>query len=158
MYVLVSGQEVVQYPLVLQLWRIQNPSISLPVDPTDEQLAEQGIYTVTLTPKPNVDYTEDVTEKDPVYVDDCWTQVWEVAPATPEEIAIREEKIKENNKNKAMSLLTETDWTQLNDVSLINKDEFASYRQDLRTIVFNPQVDSIFPVKPQEQWPNTATI
>lgn len=158
MYVLIKEQQVVRYPLSLDQWRDANPTVSLPVNPTIEQLEEQGIFLVELTPQPSVDYKEDVIEKNPALIEGKWTQVWEIVPATPEEITQRENELIAKNVNQAMGLLTETDWTQLNDVALINKDEFATYRQDLRTIVFNPQVDSIFPVKPQEQWPNTANI
>lgn len=59
----------------------------------------------------------------------------------------------EQNKLKAQGLLTETDWTQLPDVALTNKADFATYRQALRDIVFNPQPGDInFPTRPQEVW------
>jgi hypothetical protein len=51
-------------------------------------------------------------------------------------------------------LLQETDWTQLLDVNLSNKDEFATYRQALRDIDKQqgyPQ-NVVYPTKPQEIW------
>lgn len=59
----------------------------------------------------------------------------------------------EENKYKAEGLLISTDWTQLPDVNLQNKEEFATYRTLLRNIVLNP-VDGFidWPVKPEEVW------
>lgn len=59
----------------------------------------------------------------------------------------------DDNKNKAMKLLSDTDWTQLPDVNLLNKDDFAVYREALRQIAINPPSGFIdFPVKPNEVW------
>jgi len=152
MYVLVFDNKVVKYPLSLPVWRIENPNVSLPVQPTGEQLAEQGIFLVSPVPEPTVDYKKNVIEKNPTLINGAWLQTWEVVPATPEEITIREEEIKMDNKNKAALLLSETDWTQIGDVDLLNKAEFATYRSALRQIVFTPSIDPVFPVKPDEDW------
>lgn len=152
MYVLVSDNKVLKYPFSLPIWRIENPRISLPALPTDEQLAEQGIFPVSPVLKPNVNYKKDVIEKNPTLVSGAWLQTWEVIDATSEEIQLREEQIIKDNQEKAMSLLFETDWTQISDVNLLNKAEFAAYRSALRQIVFTPSIDSVFPVKPDEDW------
>ena len=57
-----------------------------------------------------------------------------------------------NDKTKAMKLLSETDWSQLPDVNLQNKQEFVEYRAILRDIVLNPQREVVFPTKPIEVW------
>lgn len=67
---------------------------------------------------------------------------------------------KEINKQKAMSLLSETDWTENASVRntaktphLVNGDEFDDYRVALRAIAVNPPITvDIWPVKPDEQW------
>lgn len=54
-------------------------------------------------------------------------------------------------KNERNALLLESDWTQLPDVSLPNKEEWKIYRQKLRditTVFSNPQ-EVVFPEKPQ---------
>lgn len=62
------------------------------------------------------------------------------------------DQIKADVKSNAERLLQESDWTMLPDVNLANKTEWAQYRSALRAIVFDPQVDSVFPDKPQEVW------
>ena len=66
----------------------------------------------------------------------------------------------EDNKNTAINLLQQTDWTTIADVSdparsnpyLVNAADFVTYRNALRAIVFNPTYDAVFPTKPTEQW------
>lgn len=69
--------------------------------------------------------------------------------------------IKTANKQKAESLLQQTDWTEgksVRDVTratyLVNGDEFDDYRVSLRVIAVNPPDTEItnWPVKPDEQW------
>jgi hypothetical protein len=70
----------------------------------------------------------------------------------------------EDNKLTAISLLSETDWTALPDVSnplksnpyLGNANEFNVYRNELRKIAINPMAGVlIWPVLPQEEWLNS---
>lgn len=67
----------------------------------------------------------------------------------------------EQNKNKAIRLLEETDWAATDDVGnpqvanpyLVNQAEFLSYRSALREIAVNPVAGDIqWPTKPTEQW------
>lgn len=66
----------------------------------------------------------------------------------------------EQNKAKAVQLLTETDWVNQPDVidpnvnpHLLNQSAFISYRAALRSIAINPQSGNLdWPTKPQEQW------
>lgn len=57
----------------------------------------------------------------------------------------------EQIKKERNSLLLDSDWTQLSDVNLSNKEEWKIYRQKLRDIskdFLNPE-EVIFPEKPQ---------
>lgn len=65
------------------------------------------------------------------------------------------------NKNKAIQLLNESDWTATSTIAdpavsnpyLTNQAEFLFYRSALREIAVNPQEGFItFPTKPNEQW------
>lgn len=67
----------------------------------------------------------------------------------------------EQNKNKAIRLLSETDWTASEDVGnpqvanpyLVNQAEFLAYRSQIREIAINPVEGFInWPTKPTEQW------
>jgi hypothetical protein len=67
----------------------------------------------------------------------------------------------EENKQRAVILLQETDWTSVPDVGnsamsnpyLINQAEFIAWRSGVRTIAVKPVAGrGIFTAKPQEQW------
>lgn len=90
-----------------------------------------------------------------------WTQnalaAWEVAntPKPPEPPTA------EQNKATASSLLYQTDWTTIPDVSdparsnpyLTNADEFIAYRNQVRAIAINPVAGEIaWPSVPQAKW------
>jgi hypothetical protein len=53
----------------------------------------------------------------------------------------------------AKQLLSETDYTQLPDVNISNKQQFAAYRQYLRNYYDNP-----FPILPFTEPPKTQWI
>jgi len=79
---------------------------------------------------------------------------------TPEEISTYQAQEAQVNKQKAKDLLAQTDWTTIADVSdparsnpyLANAADFVIYRNALRTIVFNPTYDAVFPTIPVEDW------
>lgn len=67
----------------------------------------------------------------------------------------------EQNKQKAVLLLQETDWTSVADVAdsalsnpyLMNQAEFIAWRSNVRAIAVNPTEGNLnWPTKPQEQW------
>lgn len=62
-------------------------------------------------------------------------------------------QIAEKNKETASKLLVATDWTQISDVPLLNKQEFTDYRAVVRAIAVNPPTAlAVFPEKPQAVW------
>jgi hypothetical protein len=86
------------------------------------------------------------------YMNAGWKYAQGSAPAypSPEQIA---EQNKANNKLQAEKLLQETDWSQMPDVALLNKQEFTDYRAAVRVIAVNPPTTPVeFPNKPQELW------
>ena len=98
---------------------------------------------------------EDITSL-PSWVD-CCLGVWTVAntpiPPTPPTAS--------DNKDTAISLLQQTDWTQIPSVSdpalsnpyLANKNEFDIYRNSVRQYALNPVAGDItWPTMPQEVW------
>jgi hypothetical protein len=48
--------------------------------------------------------------------------------------------------------LSNTDYAVLEDVKLINKDEFISYRARLRSLYLNPILTASIPEEPQAKW------
>ena len=97
---------------------------------------------------------QDITEL-PSWVNCCLTK-WDEANKPPPYIPTAE-----YNKQIAISLLQETDWTQIPSVSdpalsnpyLANKNEFDVYRNAVRQYALNPVSGNIYwPTLPQEVW------
>ena len=70
----------------------------------------------------------------------------------------------EQNKQQAVALLQETDWTCTVDINnpqysnpyLMNQDAFLAYRSTVRAIAVNPPTTpAVFPPMPDEVWSNT---
>lgn len=80
----------------------------------------------------------------PEYVLDQQTNTWTIHPA----VLIMRAKTKKDR------LLIESDWTQLADVSLTNKNEWITYRQQLRDISKQSGYPSeiLWPTRPREVW------
>lgn len=90
LYVLAPNGSVERYPYNAVDLRIANPGTSFPQNPTDELLAEWGVFPVAPTPQPAFDpATEELTEGQPAMVQGVWTQTWLVRSLTPEEIEER---------------------------------------------------------------------
>lgn len=119
--------------------------------PDAEFLAENNCMTVTVF-KPYDANTQKLEPADP-YIEGDTVYTVQVAELTPEEIAAQEDSKKAKVKAQAMDLLSATDWTQMPDVALVNKDAFTAYRGELRAIALNPPVEvAEWPTKPEEQW------
>lgn len=98
---------------------------------------------------------EDITEL-PSWVNCCltkWTEANTPVPPSP--------PTAEENKQTAISLLQQTDWTTIPDVSdptksnpyLSNVNDFVTYRNAVRQYAINPVAGNItWPTLPQEVW------
>ena len=77
----------------------------------------------------------------------------------PPPVPTPEEKTQQN-KQRAVILLQQTDWTTIPDVAnpsvsspyLNNASEFASFRSSIRAIAVNPTPDAVFPETPKAKW------
>lgn len=153
MFAFVKDGAITKWPVDIGDLQTAYPSTSFPTSWEDFDYADYGVVQVEeLLPPPYDPYTQQLTQQTPKFVDGKWEQNWVVEELSPEEKKKIEDERKLLVKNQAKSLLSNTDWTQIQDVDLLNKADFVQYRSELRDIVFNPQVDSVFPVKPEEQW------
>jgi hypothetical protein len=66
--------------------------------------------------------------------------------------AVTAQAQKDACKEKAKSLLAQTDWAVLPDVGLKNSADFVTYRGILRNLVIQPQETPDFPVEPKAVW------
>ena len=161
-YALIQDGAVAAYPYTIAQFQAANPNVSLPATPTEEQLNEQGIYTVYPSPKPEYNpITQNCTEGTPEEKWAQWYQNWVVTSATPQEIHDRQNAAMETNKQQASQLLTATDWTTIPDVGnpavsnpyLVNVQDFVNYRNQVRAIAVNPPITvDVWPTLPQEVW------
>lgn len=148
LYALINNKVIIEYPYDLQKLR---KSVSLPQNPSVELLKEHNVVIVQETQKPDVDYTENITEGFPKYVKGKWHQTWNVSPATEEEILERTEFQSSVIKIRRNNLLAQSDWTQLPDVPNELSVGWAEYRTQLRKITEQPG----FPWK--IDWPTSPT-
>lgn len=160
MYVKTSNGQVETYPYSIGQLRKDNPHTSFPKNPSDQTLAEWGVYPVTDIPMPSVDHTKNVTEGTPVQVNGAWLRNWVVTDASAEEIAQREADAWANLREKRNQRLTETDYVVLQELEKAIKDNLGvqvpvvwlDYRQALRDLPANtpdPRTP-VWPSKPSE--------
>lgn len=146
---IVNGQTVEQVGDYRDLF----PNTSFPISGiSDEFLAENNAKKVNVFKSYDAD-TQKLVSAAP-YVEGEWVYTVNVAPLSPEDIAARQASQAAKNKSKAEAILSSTDWTQVADVPLLNKQTFTDYRSVVRAIALNPTYDAVFPTAPVEQWTN----
>ena len=132
MHALIRNGSVEQYPYTIGNLRRDNPGVSFPKHPSEEMLAEWGMYPVAKVDRPNADHTKNFSEGTPVFNGGSWTQVWETTDATAEQVAQRVEQLSASARNQRNDLLRETDHFALSDVTM--SAEMTTYRQALRDV------------------------
>lgn len=152
LYVKTDNNTVVTYPYTVAMLRDENPETSFPTDVPPELLAEYGVYAVRPEPEPVVDYTQDVNEGLPELINDIWTQVWVVTPASQDEVDTRIAAQWVVVRSQRNAMLAETDWTQLPNAPFTPEEQqaWADYRQELRDITTQPDpFNIVWPVAPK---------
>lgn len=101
MHALIFDGAVQKYPYSIGNLRKDNPQTSFPRRPSDAALEEWGVYVVARVDRPEIDeLTQDAKEMTPVFVNGTWTQVWEVVPASPEDVVQRKAEKNEQVKQQ----------------------------------------------------------
>ena len=95
MYALVRDGVVVSYPYTIARFRKDNPDTSFSRNPPLSLLAEFNVYPVAAVTKPVPALTENVIEGSPVPFNGEWTQSWATVPASPGQIAERQEEVRD---------------------------------------------------------------
>lgn len=151
MKVYIINKETLEFPIYEGDYREKYPDISYP---QDFEVEEPYAWVYDSQYPENIEFSQGIREGTPVLKEDnIWYRVWEVYELSSEELTFKSAIVAQGNKTKAMKLLTETDWTQVADVNLQNKQEFTDYRAALRAIAIAPPVRPVeFPQKPQEIW------
>lgn len=136
MYAKIIDNVVVQYPYSVWDLRKDNKNVSFPADESLIPFESYNAYPVASVAKPVEDYTKNVVEGTPEYVNGQLSMVWIVTDATEDEKAQRLEAQWAKIRKQRNQELTGCDWTQLPDVPLseAKKAEFVAFRAALRDI------------------------
>lgn len=153
MYVKITNGTVDTYPYSVGQLRRDNPQTSFPKTIPTEMLEEYGVFAVMTTSAPDVDLrTKSVAEATtPTLVDGAWTLTWTTIDKTADEIAEWDTNLAAQHRDRRNGLLSQSDWTQMNDSPLSNEDKtaWAVYRSELR----NLPDDAAWPNLSDEDWP-----
>jgi len=147
MYLRIKNNEI-NYPYSLQKLREDYQNTSFPSEITESLMNQYNIFEVRITPKPN-DYTKNIVEGTPLLIDGLYYQNWQQTDASTSEINQRIETKWQEIREIRNGLLLECDWTQLSDIPIETKNNWQSYRQQLRDVTnqLNP-FSIVWPVKP----------
>lgn len=153
MYVKITSGTVDTYPYSVGQLRRDNPQTSFPKTIPTEMLEEYGVFAVTTTSAPDVDLrTKSVAEvTTPTLVGGAWTLTWTTTDKTADEIAEWDTNLAAQNRDRRNGLLSQSDWTQMNDSPLSNEDKtaWAVYRSELRNLTD----DAAWPNLSDSDWP-----
>ena len=152
MYVKVANGAVEQFPYTLGNLRRDNPNTSFPKNPSDEMLADWGVYPVNEVEAPSHDAKTQniVRDEAPTLNGSIWDYGWTVQAKTADEIQDYNDGTAAVNRKIRDNKLAETDFYALSDVTM--SAEMTTYRQALRDITTHanwPHLnDDDWPTKP----------
>ena len=144
MFVKVTNGEIDTYPYSVGKLRRDNPRVSFPRKISDEMLASYGVHDVKWLPRPEHDPETHFVEYSPVPVlqDGAWVYSPTVRELSEEQIAERSVSRAGEARANRNTLLAETDFYALTDVTM--DATMTTYRQALRDITAH------------DNWPNLA--
>lgn len=87
MYALIIDDTVAQYPYTLAQLQAANPLTIIPLDSSDDDLAEWGMVAVAPSDPHAVTPEQEAEEATPALVEGVWTQQWTVRERTAQELA-----------------------------------------------------------------------
>lgn len=92
MYIKINQNGTQQYPYSFLQLKNDNSQVSFPSVPTNELLAEWGMFPVVETQLQFDEAIQRYEEAMPTLIDGVWTQTWNIIELTAEELAQREAK------------------------------------------------------------------
>lgn len=172
LYVELNAQnQIITYPYTFSNLQAENPYTNFGSNqdvmywfPQTNAATELGYQLLPVFPTPQPPYdqlTQYVVETAPAPTNGKWYQTWDVRTYDPEQQEYQDNQRKQQNKQQASNLLSQTDWTTIPAVAdpaqsnpfLANQSAFLEYRNQLRAIAVNPPVVvESWPVEPDEVW------
>lgn len=166
-----SDNQIVNYPYTFLTLQQENPYTNFGDNqdvafwfPQTEAATKNGyqLLPVFNTPQPSYNSLTQFVVPGPLkFMDNNWYSTWTVCDNDPEQQAYKDEVRKQENKQQATLLLSQTDWTAVSSISdpaqsnpyLANQDAFFAYRNQVRAIAINPPVVvEVWPVEPDAVW------
>lgn len=134
MFVKVTNGQVDRFPYTIGDLRRENPTTSFPKQLPNAILSEHGIYSVTISERPTFDgRTQRLTQNQiPQSADSGWVIGWTIVDKTSDQIQEYDDKISKSVRDHRNTLLAETDYFALTDVTM--DAAMTTYRQALRDI------------------------
>lgn len=131
-YVKISTLQVLESQDIIK----ENPDVSFPnMGWTDEILAPFGYAELNDDGnRPTATRYQKIVSSTPEQRNNKWYKTFKVEDLSQEEIDKLDAEKTLEVVTARNQLLAESDWTQLSDVTLANKEEWAAYRQTLRDI------------------------
>jgi hypothetical protein len=152
MYIKVSGSEIT-YPYTLDNLRSDNTNVSFPKNLTNDILVSFHTYPIiSVAVDIDSDYEKNYVEGTPIQSGSVYVQNWIISSASVEEIQQRKEEKWTEIREIRNTLLTECDWTQMNDSPISGSDltNWQTYRQSLRDVTSQSNPFEItWPTKPE---------
>ena len=149
-YAKIENGEIIKYPYSIEDLKMDNSNVSFPLiidEPTKSRYNMLSIQKV----EAQSDYTKNISEGLPEFIEGIWTQTWIITDATQEEIDKRLSNQWIKIRDERTVELKLSDWTQLPDSPFTEeqKNAWRQYRQELRDITnqANP-FEIIYPVQP----------
>ena len=129
-----------------------NSNTSFPPQISAEILNDFGADPVLNGAQPTPTFYQFVVQDGVEQINGQWFTKFICVDMDQEAKDAKDAECKAANKAKAEQKLQATDWTQVADVPLLNKQDFTDYRATVRAIALNPPVQATFPDLPAEQW------
>jgi len=130
-YAKVNSQgQVEKYPYTVWDLRRDYPNTSFPDLLNEDTVKDFGVVSVKQNKPFDIDHTKN-QEVVVINTDGGWMEQWNIFAASLEEITERTDTEKEVVRQQRNALLSESDWTQLSDVSDVR---WVAYRQALRDL------------------------
>lgn len=129
-------------------YREMFPNTSFPASGPDAEFLQENSCLPVCVFKTYNSLTEKLASVPP-YIEDGQVFTIAVEPLTDSEIEANTESQWAKIRNQRDQLLSSCDWTQLPDVTIPNKTEWASYRQELRDVTKQQDpYNIVWPIEP----------
>ena len=134
MYIKITNGSIDQFPYTVGQLRRDNKNVSFPKQVSESDMAEFGMFPVTVLEQPSFDIRTQNIEQEamPILVSGNWEIGYTVSNKSTESIAVFELHMAAAARVTRDALLAATDFYALSDVVMTS--DMTTYRSDLRAV------------------------